>query len=87
MRKRQALAKELEKAERRNAELMSSNSSLGAELANFKIYMRDAGTRRAKYRVFCPTCSPFNRYLVTYVAQISSRVPKNRPRDILVNVV
>lgn len=34
---------ELEKAERRNAELVSSNTSLAAELGNFKTYLRDTG--------------------------------------------
>lgn len=33
----------MERAERKNAELISSNASLGAELANFKTYVREAG--------------------------------------------
>lgn len=49
----QAIVMELEKVERRNAELVSRNTSVEAELANFKTYMRDAGgwCARSLYRL------------------------------------
>lgn len=52
MKKLQVLTKELEKTERRNAELVSKNSSLSAELESFKTYMRDTGERMPDAHTF-----------------------------------